>query len=325
MAARKKKRPAPRAPFASPAVTALLFAALLFLVVALALEGDWPLAPSAGSPTPTPTPAPTVQTQEPSTGSEAAQTGFELHVLAVGKADCLLLRCDGQTMLVDGGNTGDEAYIKAYLQAQGVDSLDYVVNTHPHEDHLGALDRIVLAYPVGQAFLSPKPHTTKHYEELLDALEEKQVETSVPEPGDTLVFGGATITFLSPDPDADFGDEINDWSLVFVLEYGQHRFLFMGDAESAAEKALRESGFDLSADVLKVGHHGSDSSSKNKFLDAVSPSYAVITCDKNEEKGEPSEKVLERLAERGVQVFRTDEQGDVVIRSDGQSLLLPAA
>ncbi len=191
---------------------------------------------------------------------------------------------DGQVLssqVVDTNGSGHGA-LAGFLQAQGVDSLDYVVNTHPHEDHLGALDRIVLAYPVGQAF-------------------------------------------LSPDPDADFGDEINDWSLVFVLEYGQHRFLFMGDAESAAEKVLRESGFDLSADVLKVGHHGSDSSSKNKFLDAVSPSYAVITCDKTEEKGEPSEKVLERLAERGVQVFRTDEQGNVVIRSDGQTLLLPAA
>ncbi len=339
---------APRAPFASPLVCAVLFAALLFLVTALALEGDlgsflYGMAPtdapvstqapvpaetlpasSGAVPTETPEASPALSPSPgPSDEQAPAETGFQMHVLRVGKADCLLLCCDGQTMLVDGGNTEDEDYIKAYLDARGIERLDYVINTHPHEDHLGALDQIVRAYPVGQAFLSPKTHTTRHYEQLLDALDDCNVPVSIPEPGDTLAFGGSTITFLSPEPDADFGEEINNWSIVFLLEYGRHRFLFMGDAESKAESALRDGPFDLSADVLKVGHHGSNTSSKQRFLEKVSPRYAVITCDKEEEKGEPSDKVLSRLQELDVKIYRTDEDGDVVIRSDGQTLFLP--
>ena len=242
-----------------------------------------------------------------------------LTVLEVGKADCLVLQCDGESMIIDGGNEGDEDYILEHLEDMGIEGFRYLVNTHPHEDHLGSLDAVVLAYPVEQAYLSPREHTTKSYENLLGALEEKNVPTSVPSPGDTFALGGAQITVLSPDPDADY-DEINDWSLVLLAEYGDVRYLLMGDAETPVETDLLESGADLSADVLKVGHHGSSTSSKRDFLQAVSPDYAVITCDYTESAGAPHDEVAARLEELEIPVLRTDLSGVLTLHTDGRDV-----
>ena len=222
-------------------------------------------------------------------------------------------------MIIDGGNEGDEDYILEHLEDMGIEGFRYLVNTHPHEDHLGSLDAVVLAYPVEQAYLSPREHTTKSYENLLGALEEKNVPTSVPAPGDTFALGGAQITVLSPDPDADY-DEINDWSLVLLAEYGDVRYLLMGDAETPVETDLLESGADLSADVLKVGHHGSSTSSKRDFLQAVSPDYAVITCDYTESAGAPHDEVAARLEELEIPVLRTDLSGVLTLHTDGRDV-----
>lgn len=260
-------------------------------------------------------------TDDPGTsaGPLPAGEGMTLTVLEVGKADCLVLQCDGESMIIDGGNEGDEDYILEHLEDMGIEGFRYLVNTHPHEDHLGSLDAVVLAYPVEHAYLSPREHTTKSYENLLGALEEKNVPTSVPAPGDTFALGGAQITVLSPDPDADY-DEINDWSLVLLAEYGDVRYLLMGDAETPVETDLLESGADLSADVLKVGHHGSSTSSKRDFLQAVSPDYALITCDYTESAGAPHDEVAARLEELEIPVLRTDLSGVLTLHTDGRDV-----
>lgn len=282
-------------------------------------------APEASvAPAATAAPAATVApaaTDAPGTsaGPLPAGEGMTLTVLEVGKADCLVLQCDGESMIIDGGNEGDEDYILEHLEDMGIEGFRYLVNTHPHEDHLGSLDAVVLAYPVEQAYLSPREHTTKSYENLLGALEEKNVPTSVPSPGDTFALGGAQITVLSPDPDADY-DEINDWSLVLLAEYGDVRYLLMGDAETPVETDLLESGADLSADVLKVGHHGSSTSSKRDFLQAVSPDYAVITCDYTESAGAPHDEVAARLEELEIPVLRTDLSGVLTLHTDGRDV-----
>jgi competence protein ComEC len=180
----------------------------------------------------------------------------------------------------------------------------------------------VLKYRPSVAYRSPQTHTTRNYEDLLLALDEAGSEVIVPSPGEGFELGGAQIEFLSPEKDADFGDNINDWSLVFLLTFGGDRLLFMGDAESKAESALLASGFDLRADFIKIGHHGSNTSSKKSFLQAVSPKIAAITCDKEEEKGEPNEKVLKRLADLGVELHRTDLEGNLIFISKGDGIWL---
>jgi competence protein ComEC len=296
-------------------------ALLVILLIAAAalfegggLPGIW-----SESPAPAPSAPPAASASQP---SGAGGGELRLHVLKVGKADCLLLRCGGQSLLLDGGNDADEAYIFNYLDGLGITKLDYVVNSHPHEDHLGSLDAVVLKYRPTVAFLSPKTHTTRNYEDLLLALDEAGSEVIIPAAGEGFALGGAQIEFLSPEKGAEFGDNINDWSLVMLLRMGNDRLLFMGDAESKAESALLAGGFDLRADLIKIGHHGSNTSSKKSFLQAVLPKIAVITCDKDEEKGAPNEKVLKRLEELGVEVHRTDLEGNLVFVSSGDGITL---
>ena len=271
--------------------------------------------------------APTVQSQPTKTPaatqfpSQETSEGLTLHVLEVGKADCLLMECSGEWMMVDGGNEEDEEYILGKLAQMGIEKLDVLVNTHPHEDHLGSLDAVVKAVEVEQAYLSPRDHTTSNYERLLIALVEEDVPTSIPEPGDSWKLGEATVTVLSPAADADY-DGYNDWSLVMMVQYGEVRYLLMGDAETPVEGDLVDSGADLDADVLKIGHHGSSTSSRKNFLAAVSPAYALITCDRTEEAGAPHEKVVRYLEEYGIPFLRTDENGVISVYTDGNDIAL---
>lgn len=320
MAKRKKKQ--------SPALMVLgtILAVLLLLLQWITGE-DFGIEIVTTLPTSTPSAAEKTQqkpTKEPSQTQSAPaedEEGLALHVLEVGKADCLLMECGGEWMLVDGGNEEDEDYILAKLSEFGVEKLDVLVNTHPHEDHLGSLDAVVYALDVEQAYISPRDHTTVNYERLLTALADRDVPTEIPQPGDTWKLGDATVTVLSPAHDADY-DGYNDWSLVLMVQYGDIRYLLTGDAETPVEGDLVDSGADLDADVLKVGHHGSSTSSRKSFLAAVSPEYALITCDGTEEAGEPHEKVVRYLEEYGIPYLRTDENGVISVYTDGSSLAL---
>lgn len=298
----------------NPVLTALLTIVAVVLVFLRMMDGE-PMETEALSPTPAPTVSAAVQ---PTAEDEQ---GMTLTVLEVGKADCLVLQCGGETMLIDGGNEGDEEYILRQLEGMDIEWIKYLVNTHPHEDHLGSLDAVVYQYPVLTALLSPKEHTTAHYERLLTALEEREVPVEIPSPGDVYELGGASITVLSPDPDADY-DGYNDWSLVLMCQYGDVRYLLMGDAETPVEGDLLESGADLRADVLKIGHHGSSTSSRKSFLSAVSPTWALITCDETEKAGEPHEKVVRYLEELNIPFLRTDRCGVITVYTDGQDIAI---
>lgn len=264
----------------------------------------------------TPTPSPTVVAVQP---TDPDEQGMTLSVLEVGKADCLVLQCDGESMIIDGGNEGDEEYILAQLKNMGISWFKYLVATHPHEDHIGSLDAVIYNYPVGTAILSPREHTTRSYENLLTALSEREVETVDAKRGDTYALGGATITILSPDESDDW-ENINDWSVVMMVQYGRVKYLLTGDAETPVESYLLENNADLSADVLKMGHHGSNTSSKKTFLNAVHPTLALITCDKTEKAGEPNAKVVARLEELGVPYLRTDLCGVISVYTDGEDI-----
>ena len=244
-------------------------------------------------------------------------TGLTVHYIDVGQADSILLQCDGEAMLIDGGNVADSQTVVSYLQHQGVEELSYVVNTHAHEDHVGGLAGALSQYPAGEVLSPVTEYDSQAFGNFLKYTQEQGLSLTVPEPGDTWTVGTAAVTVLGPVQDYD---DTNNTSIVLRVDFGETSFLFTGDMERSAEEDLLESGAWLEADVLKVGHHGSDTSTSYPFLREVDPDYAVISVGENNDYGHPSEDTLSRLRDDDVTVYRTDLQGDVVCTSDGTSL-----
>lgn len=251
--------------------------------------------------------------------SAAYESGnLSVTYLDVGQADCTLLQCDGEAMLIDGGDENSGTRIQKVLTDEGIDSLKYVVGTHPHSDHIGGLDVIITKFDVENVFLPDIEGDTSTYEELLDAMDYKAITPIHPDIGDCYMLGSAYFTFLSDG--SGYEDDINNSSLVLKVINGENEFLFTGDAEEPVETALVNSGADISADVLKIGHHGSSTSTCEEFLNKVDPTAVVISCGKDNDYGHPHDEVMERLTARDIDIYRTDESGTVTAISDGTDI-----
>lgn len=248
----------------------------------------------------------------------AADAALEVHFIDVGQADCALLVADGHYMVIDGGNNDDADAIVSYLKNQGVKTLDAVVGTHPHEDHIGSLDAIINSFDVEAVYMPKIMHTSQTFEDVLDAIANKGLKIKAPNPGDTISFHGLPVEFLGPQQ--EYGD-FNNNSIVLKVTAGERSFLFTGDAEETAEKDILDAGYDLQADVLKVGHHGSSTSTSDAFLQAVSPQYAVISVGTGNKYGHPEKVTLDKLQNIGAKIHRTDMEGTVVCSTDGQNIL----
>ena len=239
----------------------------------------------------------------------------------VGQADSILIQTpQGKNILMDAGNTADYSVIKACLDAAGVRRLDVVVATHPHEDHIGSMASVIKAYDIGKIYMPKAATTTKTFENLLMAIKEKGLKASEAKGGITIETGDSLITAEILAPNSSDYDDMNDWSAVIKLSYGKTSFLFTGDAEDVSEKEMLSKKYDLKADVLKIGHHGSSSSTTAEFLSAVSPKYAVISVGKDNDYGHPAAGVMNRLKKAGIPVYRTDESGTIVCVSDGETI-----
>ena len=244
-----------------------------------------------------------------------------VHYIDVGQADCTLLICDGEYLLIDGGENGDGDEVAAYLQALGVTKLDLVVGTHAHSDHIGGLDEVLELIPAEEVWYPEYRHGTKTESDFLAAAEAQGLAPLQPELGATYALGDAVVTVLGP-VEAKYSDE-NDTSIVLLVQFGSTRFLFCGDASAPAEEDMLEYWDDsyFRADVLKVSHHGSQSSSTTDFLAAIDPAYGIISS--GGEYGHPHQTTLDKLGDAEILIFRTDMLGSIVFVSDGTELAQP--
>ena len=240
---------------------------------------------------------------------------FEAHFIDVGQADSILVVCDGQAMLIDAGNPDDDEIIIEYLAEHDIKHLSYVVATHPHSDHYGAFTSVLYHVTADTVYSPFKSTDITGFNKFINYVTyTMRNQVIVHEVGKQFYLGSARVTVLGP-LRTDY-ENINNTSIVLRVEYGDLAFLFTGDMEGEAELELVESGVNLQADVIKVGHHGSYSSSWYQFLRAVQPTYGVITCGRDNEYGHPHESVLSRYRDADVKLYRTDLQGHIVCRSD---------
>lgn len=259
-------------------------------------------------PTEAPTEAPVLTIPKNST--------FSIHFIDVGQADAALVECDGHYILIDGGNKADSSKIYSVLKKAAVPKLDIIVGTHAHEDHIGGIPG-AFNYTTADLTLCPvTSYDSEAFEDFKKYAEKNGGGITVPKPGDTYPLGSATVEILG----LNGGSDINDTSIILRIVYGETSFLFAGDAEREAEQMVLATGADLSATVLKVGHHGSDSSTTYPFLRSVMPQYAVISVGVDNSYGHPTEDTLSRLRDAGVQVLRTDMQGSIYCTSDGEKV-----
>jgi len=246
---------------------------------------------------------------------------LQVHFINVGQADSILVIApNGQTILVDGGNTDDGTGVVGYLKSQGVKELTAIIATHPHEDHIGGLDTIIRSFPPKQVYMSNGTSTTKTFEDFITAVNASGAKKIRAKAGVKLDVPGLSGLFLAPN--SDQYEDLNNYSAVLKITFGRVSFLLTGDAEDVSEAEMLKSGQDLQATVLKVGHHGSTSSTTSAFLKAVSPKYAVISVGVNNDYGHPAQPTLNKLAKAGVQLYRTDQDGTIVATSDGETVNL---
>ena len=244
-----------------------------------------------------------------------------VHFVDVGQADCILIECGSEFAIIDGGNKDDGQLVVSYLEQQGVQELSAVICTHAHEDHVGGLPSVLSVYPTAAVYAPTRTYSSNIFDDFLYYTDQQRLEVTIPAPGDTLTVGDAVLTVLGP---VQSYAETNDTSIVVRLDYGDTSFLFTGDMEVAAENDMLDywSGNSdiFHVDVLKVGHHGSDTSTGYRFLYEVDPTYGVIPVGKDNSYGHPHAEPLSRLRDAGVTLLRTAALGHILAVSDGKEI-----
>lgn len=259
---------------------------------------------------------------------ESFAKAAQIYYIDVGQGDSQLIRLnpddsDPYDILIDAGTRSTKQELSAYLSELGVQNIDLLIGTHPHEDHIGGMAQIIEDFPIGTICLPETSEkmtpTTKTYESLLDAIEEKDVPVTAAKAGTFLLkTDEVTLQILSPSHQ-DY-DNLNDYSIVTRLVVGEKSFLFEGDAEAEVEQEILDTGYDVSCDVLKLGHHGSSTSSSAAYLKAANPEFAVISCGVDNDYGHPHRETMERLQKLSIQEYRTDKQKTLLAETDGKTI-----
>lgn len=265
---------------------------------------------SSARATPTPTPA-----------TAAAAGLLRAYFLDVGQGDSILLKGPDFTILIDTGRH-DRDDVVPYLQKYGVTSIDLLIGTHPHADHIGQFAQVLQTFPVTEVWMSGDANTTKNFEEAIDAIAASGAAYYEPRAGEVYQIGSAHIQVLNPD---ELTGEYNEGSVSLRLAFGDIAFMFTGDAEAVTERAILERGYDLHAQILKLGHHGSNTSSSPAFLEAVRPEVAIWSAGPDNTYGHPSPEVIKRLQEMGVTVLGTAINSTITVITDGKTYRIEAS
>lgn len=251
-------------------------------------------------------------------------SGFTVHYIDVGQGDCTLVETDdGKFVMIDAGTNDCEYELLRYLDSRNVEYIEYLFLTHPHEDHIGSADAVLNAYNVKNVVKTALSEDNATCERLDNAIKESEryigTKVTIPETGDKFYVDGIEFLILSDGKDYE---DVNNSSLCIRMEMGESTFIFTGDAEKSVEYDILDGDFDIDAEVLKCGHHGSSTSSCDAFLNEVSPDIAIISCAKGNMYGHPHVEVLESLLDRSIAVYRTDIDSTVVLDCDADSIKL---
>lgn len=243
------------------------------------------------------------------------------HFIDVGQGDAILVTTSGGNMLIDTSESGAEEQLFNYLERAGIKKIDYLVLTHPDADHIGNADKIIKNFDIGKVIMTDFVATTKTFERLLDAIEEKDLEVIKPEAGDEFVLGALKLTVIAP---VEKYDDPNEMSIVLKATFGKNSVMLTGDAEHESEGDIVKywSKEALKCDILKVGHHGSSTSTTPAFFEAVDPDIAVISCGEGNKYGHPHKETIEKLEGAKITIYRTDLHGSIIFSTDGEEFKL---
>lgn len=254
-------------------------------------------------------------------GIKIADTDFAVYYLDVGQSDCSIVVCDDKVMVIDTGSYPQTEKIREALYTLDVEQIDYLVITHQHDDHMSGAEKLMNIYDVENIIMpmlsEDNAVNSETYSRLLRAISDNNVKPIASQSIEKFNLGNAEIKILAPNKQYK---ELNNMSVVMKITYGENSFLFQGDAETQVEKSLLYSDYDLTADVLKLGHHGSKTASSEEYLDAVKPDIAVISCGQGNSYGHPRVTVMEYLVERNIDYYVTAYNGDITIGSDGENI-----
>ena len=239
-----------------------------------------------------------------------------VHFIDVGQGDSILIQVNNYNLLIDSGSFEANKEIKTYLNNLNINKIDYLIATHPHEDHIGNMSYIINNYDVIN-FYSPKVTTTSNsFEKLIDALQINNLKIKILKANTSSINLGKYTTVEVLSPNLDYYENLNNYSPIIKISYKNTSFLFTGDAEELIEQEVLSKNYNLKSDILKVGHHGSSTSTSTDFYEVVNPSISIISVGNNS-YGHPTNKTLNQI--KTSKVYRTDEDGDIVITSDGNS------
>ncbi|MDV2886071.1 ComEC/Rec2 family competence protein [Alkalihalophilus pseudofirmus] len=263
-----------------------------------------------------------------STGTSiaSASSNLQVHFIDVGQGDAILVKLpNGEHMLVDAGDNHYGATVVNYIQNQNIASLDYVVGTHPHADHIGGLDDVINRFLIGEVYMPNATATTQTYYDVLTAIDQKGLSITRARAGLTLLnttVDGKNFSISMIAPIRDSYSNMNDYSAVIRIVYGSTSFLLTGDAEHLSENDMLSSNAPLASTILKIGHHGSSTSTTESFLDRVNPSAAILSVGANNRYGHPNQSTIDRLQARGISIYRTDLNGSIVFTTSGAGWLV---